>query len=160
MLTHDENLYRLRKDILSTKPTLLSDASRLLWPGQPQAVEGIEALLEIAAVAKSDQSHEDLLPTRLHYFVRAQDGLHICVHRACPGRHDGKPAFFVSRKTNPSVPEGECPDCYDAGRKSQLIEVVSCRKCGYLFGALQDLGPRRAADSRRRWSGETVFRFV
>lgn len=144
VLTHDENLFRLRKDILSTKPTLLSDAARLLWPEQPQAVEGIEALLEIAAVAKSDQSHEDLLPTRLHYFVRAQDGLHICIHRACPGRHDGKPAFFVSRKASPSVPEGECPDCYKTGRKSQLIEVVSCRKCGYLFGALQDLGPRRA----------------
>jgi ATP-dependent helicase YprA (DUF1998 family) len=144
ILTRDENLFRLRKDILSTKPTLLTDAARLLWPGQPQAVEGIEGLLEIAAVAKSDQSHEDLLPTRLHYFVRAQDGLHICVHRACPGRHDGKPAFFVSRKANPNVPEGECPDCYEAGHKSQLIEVVSCRKCGYLFGALQDLGPRRA----------------
>jgi RAD3-like DEAD/DEAH box helicase/helicase-like protein/uncharacterized protein DUF1998 len=144
VLARDENLFRLRKDILSTKPTLLSDAAKLLWPEQPQAVEGIEGLLEIAAVAKSDQSHEDLLPTRLHYFVRAQDGLHICVHRACPGRHDGMPAFFVSRKTNPSVPDGECPDCYDAGRKSQLIEVVTCRKCGYLFGALQDLGPRRA----------------
>jgi hypothetical protein len=144
VLARDENLFRLRKDILSTKPTLLSDAAKLLWPEQPQAVEGIEGLLEIAAFAKSDQSHEDLLPTRLHYFVRAQDGLHICVHRACPGRHDGMPAFFVSRKTNPGVPEGECPDCYDAGRKSQLIEVVSCRKCGYLFGALQDLGPRRA----------------
>ena len=144
VLTHDENLFRLRKDILSTKPTLLSDASELLWPGQPLAVEGLEGLLEIAAVAKSDQSHEDLLPTRLHYFVRAQDGLHICVHNACPGRRDGKPAFFVSRKANANVPEGECPDCYEAGRKSQLIEVVSCRKCGYLFGALQDLGPRRA----------------
>ena len=144
LLTYDQNLYRLRKDVLSTKPTLLTDAAKVLWPGQPQATEGLEALLEIAAVAKSDQSHEDLLPTRLHYFVRAQDGLHICVHKACPGRRDGKPAFFVSRKTIPGVPEGECPDCYDAGRKSQLIEVVSCRKCGYLFGALQDLGPRRA----------------
>jgi hypothetical protein len=144
VLARDGNLFRLRKDILSTKPTLLGDAARLLWPEHPQAVEGIEGLLEIAAVAKSDQSHEDLLPTRLHYFVRAQDGLHICVHSACPGRHDGKPSFFVSRKANPNVPEGECPDCYEAGRKSQLIEVVSCRKCGYLFGALQDLGPRRA----------------
>jgi hypothetical protein len=144
LLIYDQNLYRLRKDILSAKPTLLRDAARLLWPEQPQAEEGIEALLEIAAVAKSDQSHEDLLPTRLHYFVRAQDGLHICVHKACPGRRDGKPAFFVSRKASPGIPEGECPDCYDAGRRSQLIEVVSCRKCGYLFGALQDLGPRRA----------------
>jgi DEAD/DEAH box helicase/Helicase conserved C-terminal domain len=144
LLTYDQNLYRLRKDVLSAKPTLLKDAARLLWPDQPQAEEGIEALLEVAAVAKSDQSHEDLLPTRLHYFVRAQDGLHICVHKACPGRRDGRPAFFVSRKTNQAVPEGECPDCYGAGRTSRLIEVVSCRKCGYLFGALQDLGPRRA----------------
>jgi hypothetical protein len=144
LLTHDENLYRLRKDVLSTKPTLLRDAARLLWSDHAQAEEGIEGLLEIAAVAKSDQTHEDLLPTRLHYFVRAQDGLHICVHKACPGRRDGKPAFFVSRKTNQSVFEGECPECHGVGRKSLLIEVVSCRKCGYLFGALQDLGPRRA----------------
>jgi hypothetical protein len=144
LLLNDRNLYRLRKDVLSARPTLLTEAAKLLWPDLPRAEEGIEALLEIAAVAKSDQSHEDLLPTRLHYFVRAQDGLHICVHKRCPGRRDGKPAFFVSRKTIQEVPEGECPECHTAGRKSQLIEVVSCRKCGYLFGALQDLGPRRA----------------
>ena len=66
------------------------------------------------------------------------------VHRSCPGRQDGKPAFFISEKRSRTSPRGECPDCYDAGRKSQLVEVVSCRKCGYLFGALQDLGPRRA----------------
>ena len=144
LLAYDQNLYRLRKDVLSTKPTLLKDAARLLWQEQQHAEEGIEALLEIVAAAKADQSHEDLLPTRLHYFVRAQDGLHICLHKTCPGRRDGTPALFVSRKTDQSVPEGECPDCNRAGRKSLLVEVVTCRKCGYLFGALQDLGPRRA----------------
>lgn len=144
LLTRDQNLYRLRKEVLSAKPTLLKDAAKSLWPGQPQAEEGIEALLEIVAAAKADQSHEDLLPTRLHYFVRAQDGLHICLHMTCPGRRDGMPALFVSRKTDQSIPEGECPDCNRAGRKSLLVEVVTCRKCGYLFGALQDLGPRRA----------------
>jgi ATP-dependent helicase YprA (DUF1998 family) len=147
LLTHDQTLHRLRKEVLSAKPVLLKDAAKSLWTSEPQAEEGIEALLEIAAIAKSDQSHEDLLPTRLHYFVRAQDGLHICVHKTCPGRRDGKPAFFVTRKTSQGVPEGLCPYCYDAGRRSQLIEVVSCRKCGYLFGALQDLGPRRAQAS-------------
>ena len=144
LLTHDQNLYRLRKEVLSAKPTLLKNAAKLLWKEQQQAEEGIEALLEIVAAAKADQSHEDLLPTRLHYFVRAQDGLHVCLHKACPGRHDGMPALFVSRKTDASIPEGECPDCNRAGRKSLLVEVVTCRKCGYLFGALQDLGPRRA----------------
>src|SRR5690606_20525764 len=42
------------------------------------------------------------------------------------------------------VPEGECADCHREGQRSQLVEVVTCRKCGYLYGALQDLGPRRA----------------
>jgi ATP-dependent helicase YprA (DUF1998 family) len=144
LLGCDQNLYRLRKDILSAKPKLLRDAAKSLWQEKPNADEGIEALLEIASVAKSDESHEDLLPTRLHYFVRAQDGLHACLHKMCPGRRGETPALFVSRKTDATVPEGECPACYRVGRKSLLVEIVSCRKCGYLFGALQDLGPRRA----------------
>lgn len=143
LLNHDENLYRLRRKIL-TKPTLLSKAAESLWPNGSQAEEGLQSLLEIVATVKQDELHEDLLPTRLHYFVRAQDGLHICLHKQCPGRRDGKPAFFVSRKTNPGTPEGLCPSCWQANRISKLVEVVTCRKCGYLYGALQDLGPRRA----------------
>lgn len=146
LLYHDENLYRLRKEVL-TKPTLLSVAAKQLWPNESQAEDGLQALLEIVVAAKMDESHEDLLPTRLHYFVRAQDGLHICLHKQCPGRRGGKPAFFVSRKNNPETPEGYCPDCYLVGRRSQLVEVVTCRKCGYLYGALQDLGPRHAQSS-------------
>ena len=145
LLCHDENLYHLRKEIL-TKPTLLSEAAKKLWPNEQQAEDGLQALLEIVAAAKKDQAHEDLLPTRLHYFVRAQDGLHICLHKQCPGRREGKPAFFVTRKNYPDVPEGDCPDCHRVSRKSKLVEVFSCRKCGYLSGALQDLGPRRARD--------------
>jgi Lhr-like helicase len=143
ILGHDENLFRLRKDVL-TRPILLRDAAAALWPTQADATEGLEALLEIVAHAKADQTHEDLLPTRLHYFVRAQDGLHVCLHKQCPGRENGAPMFFVSRSSDPAVPDGDCPDCHAARRKSKLVEVVSCRKCGYLFGALQDLGPRRA----------------
>jgi ATP-dependent helicase YprA (DUF1998 family) len=143
ILLHDENLYRLRKEILN-KPKRLIDAANELWQNDPQAHEGLQALLEIVATAKSDETHEDLLPTRLHYFVRAQDGLHVCLHKQCPGRRDGKPAFFVSRKNNDETPEGSCPDCDSIGQISKLIEVVTCRKCGYLYGALQDLGPRRA----------------
>src|SRR3990167_2833960 len=143
LLYHDEHLYRLRKEIL-TKPTLLSKAAKQLWANEPRSEDGLQALLEIVAAAKMDESHEDLLPTRLHYFVRAQDWLHICLHKQCPGHRDGSPAFFVSRKNNPETPEGDCPDCYRADRRSQLVEVVTCRKCGYLYGALQDLGPRRA----------------
>lgn len=143
LLGRDENLHRLRKEIL-TRPLLLSEAANELWPNDSQAEDGLQALLEIAAAAKQDETHEDLLPTRLHYFVRAQDGLHVCLHRQCPGRCDGKPAFFVSRKNDDDTPEGICPACAQVGYRSKLVEVVTCRKCGYLYGALQDLGPRRA----------------
>jgi len=143
LLGHDENLYRLRKEILA-RPLLLSEAANKLWPSDSQAEDGLPALLEIAAAAKRDETHEDLLPTRLHYFVRAQDGLHVCLHQECPGRRDGKPAFFVSRKNDDDTPEGICPACSQVGYRSKLVEVVTCRKCGYLYGALQDLGPRRA----------------
>ena len=142
LLERDENLYRVRKEIL-TQPVLLSTVARQLWPKDPQAEDGLQALLEIVATAKQDETDDDLLPTRLHYFVRAQDGLHVCLHRQCPARRAGKPAFYVSRK-NENSPEGLCPDCNQVGHRSNLVEVVTCRKCGYLYGALQDLGPRRA----------------
>ncbi len=143
LLHRDENLYRLRKEIL-TQPILLREAARQLWPNDPQTEDGLQALLEIVATAKQDQTHDDLLPTRLHYFVRAQDGLHACLHRRCPDRRAGKPAFFVSRQNDENIPEGLCPACDQISQQSKLVEVVTCRKCGYLYGALQDLGPRRA----------------
>lgn len=143
VLRHDGNLHRLREQIL-TQPKLLRSAAKDLWPSESLAEEGLQALMEIVAAANAEESGEDLLPTRLHYFLRAQDGLHICLHRKCPGRLAESPAFFVSRRTDPNAHDGLCPDCARAGRRAQLVEVVSCRKCGYLYGALQDLGPRRA----------------
>lgn len=142
-LSHDKNLYRLRSEIL-TKPTRLSEAAKHLWPEDTQAEEGLDALLEVVAAAKGEQGQSDLLPTRLHYFVRAQGGLHVCLRLGCPGRCEGKAAFFVSRTMPGGAPEGECPECHREGQRSKLVEVVACRKCGYLYGALQDLGPRRA----------------
>lgn len=145
VLLHDENLYRLRKDVLRV-PKLLREAANELWPNHADGREDLEALLEIVAIAKKEHGCDDLLPTRLHYFVKAQDGLYVCLHRECPARIDGQPAFFVSRKCD-GVPEGLCPECFQTGRRSHVVEVVTCRKCGYLFGALQDLGPRRARKS-------------
>ena len=142
LLAHDGNLYRLRK--ILTQATRLDEAAKVIWPEDPQSEDGLQALLEIVAAAKKDGSHEDLLPTRLHYFVRAQGGLHACLHNDCPDRRDAKAAFFVSRKDKTVVPEGDCPACHRVDRISKLVEIVSCRKCGYLYGALQDLGPRRA----------------
>jgi ATP-dependent helicase YprA (DUF1998 family) len=142
-LASDENLHKLRTEILK-KPTLVSRAAAALWPSLTKGQDGLQSLLQLVAASKSDDAHEELLPTRLHYFFRAQGGLHVCLHLHCPSRSVNGPAFFVSRKTNENIPEGECPDCALVGQRSKLVEVMTCRRCGYLYGALQDLGPRRA----------------
>ncbi len=151
VLAHDENLHRLRTGIL-TKPTLLTDAAERLFPNTPSSPEALQALLELIAASGREEQLDEFLPTRLHYFVRAQAGLHVCLRRDCPGREKSGPAFFVSRKNDTTsrgekvsdCPDGCCPDCHATNRRSLLVETVSCRKCGYLYGALQDLGPRRA----------------
>jgi ATP-dependent helicase YprA (DUF1998 family) len=151
VLAHDENLQRLRTEIL-TKPILLADAAEKLFPSTPKSSEALQALLELVAASGKEGELDQFLPTRLHYFVRAQAGLHVCLRNDCPGREKAGPAFFVSRQNEmtsrgervPDCPDGCCPDCHAVGRRSLLVETVSCRKCGYLYGALQDLGPRRA----------------
>ncbi len=143
-LNHDENLYRLRTKILRI-PTLLSQAAEALWNNNPDAKDGLLALLNIVATYGTEDSHEDLLPTRLHYFIKVESGFHVCLHMECPGRQNRIPAFFTSRRSDHTVPEGNCPECWNKNNiSSKLVELVTCRKCGYLFGALQDLGPRRA----------------
>lgn len=150
-LARDENLHDLRTGIL-TKPILLVDAAEKLFPNTPKSSEALQSLLELVAASGKEGQLEEFLPTRLHYFVRAQAGLHVCLRNDCPGRENAGPVFFVSRKNGTTsrgeliadCPEGCCPDCHAAERRSLLVETVSCRKCGYLYGALQDLGPRRA----------------
>jgi hypothetical protein len=145
LLGRDRNLHRLRSEIL-TDPVLAPKAAHDLWPNATEwdAKAALYALLDIVAEAKREPGREDMLPTRLHYFVKAQQGIHLCLRRDCPQRkrNAGRPAIFLSRKTNEETREGYCPYCRVAGCESKLIEIVSCRKCGYLFGALQDLGPR------------------
>ncbi|MCP9495655.1 MAG: DEAD/DEAH box helicase [Pyrinomonadaceae bacterium MAG19_C2-C3] len=141
LLRRDENLFKLRSEIL-VKPIKLDDAAQRLWANETNAAAGLQAFLEIIARAKMDGANEDLLPTRLHYFVKAQDGLYVCLHENCPARTDGKAAYFVSRR-HVNTEEGYCPECWLRNQKSLLVEVVTCRKCGYLYGAMQDLGPKK-----------------
>jgi hypothetical protein len=147
VLRQDRNLHRLRTEIL-TEPCLARSAASALWPSiaETEAEAGLYGLLDLVAEAKREPGCEDLLPTRLHYFVKAQQGLHLCLRRDCPERtrNGGRPAVFLSRKSEEETPLGYCPHCRRGGQASRLIEIVSCRKCGYVFGALQDLGPRFA----------------
>jgi ATP-dependent helicase YprA (DUF1998 family) len=154
----DTNVHRLRAELLLQPVELRETASQLFGAATGYA-EALSSLLTLVATADSEQAgQEALLPTRLHYFVRAQDGLHVCLRTDCPGRKDGAPAVFPSRKSDdPNVEEGFCPLCAGAGKRSKLVELVTCRRCGWLYGALRDLGPARARANRENGATDPLL---
>jgi hypothetical protein len=145
----DTNVLRLRAELLR-QPARLADTASQLFGSAAGHAEALSSLLTLIATAESEEpGQEPLLPTRLHYFVRAQDGLHVCLRSDCPERKSGSLAVFPSRQSDePNVEEGFCPHCASIGQKSKLVELVTCRRCGWLYGALCDLGPARARANR------------
>jgi ATP-dependent helicase YprA (DUF1998 family) len=154
----DTSVLRLRAELLLQPAELRKTASQLFGTASGYA-EALSSVLTLVATADSEQgAQEALLPTRLHYFVRAQDGLHVCLRTDCPGRKNGAPAVFPSRKSdNPTVEEGFCPLCASAGKQSKLVELVTCRRCGWLYGALRDLGPARARANRENGAADPLL---
>jgi len=147
-LEEDEHVFKLRSEILR-KPAKFQEVAVRLFGSSPDREAGLSALLALVATADETQAgHEALLPTRLHYFLRAQDGLHACLREDCPGRHGSVPAVFASRLVDDVTPEGLCPHCHAVGKASKLVELVTCRRCGWLYGALRDLGPTRMRTKR------------
>jgi len=154
----DTNILRLRAELLRQPSDLKRTASELFGTVSGYAEALSSALTLIAAADSEHAGQEPLLPTRLHYFVRAQDGLHVCLRTDCPGRKNGSPAVFPSRKSdNPDVEEGFCPFCASDGKPSKLVELVTCRRCGWLYGALRDLGPARARANRENGSADPLL---
>ena len=142
VLARDANVHALRALHL-TGPRLLAEAAGDLWPGNPAGPAGLTALLGL--VAWEGRARDlPLLPARQHYFVRSMEGLFVCLRTDCPDRSGDEPAWFVTR-IHDFVVDGECPSCAHVGHPSRLVEVVGCRTCGYLYGALQDRGPREQA---------------
>lgn len=154
----DSNILRLRAELLLQPAELKKTASQLFGAVAGHA-EALSSALTLIATADSEQAgQEALLPTRLHYFVRAQDGLHVCLRTDCPGRKNGGPAVFPSRKSDDAeVEEGFCPLCASAGKQSKLVELVTCRRCGWLYGALRDLGPARARANRENGAADPLL---
>lgn len=148
-LEADSKVFKLRSDVLR-KPVRFADASERVFGNDSKREAALSALLALVATADEKQpGHEALLPTRLHYFLRAQDGLHVCLREDCPDRKNEVPAVYPSRRADDaSIPEGVCPACHKEGRSSKLVEIVTCRRCGWLYGALRDLGPARARAKR------------
>jgi ATP-dependent helicase YprA (DUF1998 family) len=142
VLARDANVYDLRQRYLSG-PRLLADAAADLWPDRADGPAGLTALLGLVAWEGRGRDLP-LLPARQHYFLRSMEGLFVCLRLDCPARSGEAPAWFVVR-SHGGVADGECPACSITGHQSQLVETVGCRTCGYLFGALQDRGPKEQA---------------
>ena len=132
-LAADENLYRLRTEIL-IKPTRLNDAVQRLFPNEEKesSITALQALLELVAATSGDELLDEFLPSRLHYFLRAKL---VCMS-ACILNVRGvktRPAFFVSRKNEQTskrqpideCPDGCCPDCHPRLVGNTLL-VKSC----------------------------------
>jgi len=47
--------------------------------------------------------------------------------------------------------------CAGAGKRSKLVELVTCRRCGWLYGALRDLGPARARANRENGATDPLL---
>ncbi|MCX7824474.1 MAG: DEAD/DEAH box helicase [Verrucomicrobiae bacterium] len=153
----DTNILRLRSELLLRPAALRETASKLFGDAADRA-DALSSALTLVATADAEQpDREALLPTRLHYFVRAQDGLHVCLRTDCPGRKNGVPVVFTSRKADHAeVQEGFCPLCAGVGKQSKLVELVTCRRCGWLYGALRDLGPARARANRENGAADPL----
>ena len=142
VLLRDANVYDLRRQHLLA-PRHRDAAAADVWPGHPDGGAGLTALLGLVAWEGRERDLP-LLPARQHYFVKSMEGLFVCLRTDCPGRLGDDPAWFVTR-THGFVEDGDCPACAEVGRQSQLVETVGCRTCGYLYGALQDRGPKEQA---------------
>ena len=150
-LARDENLHRLRTEIL-TKPTLLTDAAEKLFPKleKEKASTSLQSMLEL--VANSGEDNQSFYPLACITLCGRKRVCTFACEAIVRDAMQAAPRFFVSRQNRQTsrreetsdCPEGHCPDCRESEQKSLLVETVSCRKCGYLYGALQDLGPRRA----------------
>jgi len=142
VLLRDANVYDLRRQHLLA-PRHRDAAAADVWPGHPDGGAGLTALLGLVAWEGRERDLP-LLPARQHYFVKSMEGLFVCLRTDCPGRLGDDPAWFVTR-THEFVEDGDCPACAEVGRPSRLVETVGCRTCGYLYGALQDRGPKEQA---------------
>ena len=101
----------------------LSEIASLVFPGQKEAVEATDVLLNIATLGKSADGGA-LLPVRMHMFIRGIQELTACCNPDCSktdndGLQLGK--VFINK------PAGRC----SCGSKTYVLQVD--RNCGAVF---------------------------
>ena len=105
----------------------LDELAKTIFPkaSHEKALKGIEALLAIAPLARSENGII-LFPVRMHMLFRGLKGLYACPNPECPHSHtDGSltlgEIFMKDGKLT-------CPECH-----SVVYELYNDRRCGALF---------------------------
>lgn len=124
---------RLRSDLrivriheyLKEKPRMFDDVARAVFPeipGQPERLELLALLVELATLAKPDMNAKALLPARYHLFAKSLEGLFVSLYPETQTYLDRKEV--IKRD----------------GRFLPVFELANCQRCGqeYLVGAIRE----------------------
>ncbi|MEM4247285.1 MAG: helicase-related protein, partial [Candidatus Woesearchaeota archaeon] len=126
LLRGDENVHRLRKELLKAPLPLGKAASRIFDRFDADvAQQALANLVSIAILAREAEDTLPLLPARYHLFVRALEGAFVCLNKEHPAhKQEGKPWLFLNRQKF-------CEHC-----GSRVFELANCTRCGisYLIG--------------------------
>lgn len=129
VLKGDNNLHRLRRDLLD-RPLKLRQAARQIFGGlsEEEAQGALANLISAAILARERPDKSALLPARYHLFARALEGAFVCLNHQHPSHaQEKKPLLFLTRQRY-------CPHC-----GSRVFELANCTRCGesYLIGDQQ-----------------------
>jgi hypothetical protein len=131
----------------------ISSLPQMLFPDAPaaKAAAAVDALLELASLAKPTPDASPILPARVHMLFRGLPGMWACANPNCTEiapEHRGGPTGALYAE-----PRQNCP-C-----KSQVYELHSCRSCG-LSVARANVGSPAGVehlwqDNGRAYAGDT-----
>jgi len=100
----------------------IDELTRKLWGKAEQAQrEATILLLRMAAAARLQSNEYPLVPHRLHFLVRAPQGLAVCVNTACSG-----PSHLLAEGCGSlQTPRDRCVYC-----NAITLPIHRCRACG------------------------------
>lgn len=133
LLAADRRVIALQREVEGGAMPL-NRAAVVAFGAEPADLD-LVALIELSIAAKENPQDESLLPARYHFWLRALEGGYVCLHPA----HDPSTSVLLLARHE------SCPGCADKGRRSQMFELGTCRRCGaeYLVGQLPAFGGRR-----------------
>ncbi|QBD80732.1 DEAD/DEAH box helicase [Ktedonosporobacter rubrisoli] len=122
LLCGDQRIHHLH-ELVSQEPLLLEEAVEAIFPHESAASEKLIALVNLAVRARPEPDSLSLLPARYHAFVRALEGVFVCLNRV--GHADQEPRLFLNRHET-------CPEC-----QHTIVELATCMRCGaaYIVGS-------------------------